>query len=77
MSMPTPKPAHVLYRTRRFAEMLKWYETVFGTRIVYSNPALAFVTFDEDHHRFAFADLDVVAPGCAWWRGGCAGAGRG
>lgn len=62
MPMPTPKPAHIVYRTRRFAEMLKWYETVFGTQVVYANDALAFVTFDDEHHRFAFANLDVIAP---------------
>ena len=62
MPMPTPKPAHIVDRTRRFAEMLKWYETVFGTHVVYANDALAFVTFDDEHHRFAFANLDVIAP---------------
>lgn len=53
---------HVLYRTRRFAEMLAWYATVFGARIQYQNPALAFLTFDDEHHRFAFADLCVIRP---------------
>lgn len=62
MPVPTPKPAHVVYRTRRFAEMLDWYAKVFGAHIVYQNPALAFLTFDQDHHRLAFADLDVIAP---------------
>lgn len=63
MPIPTPKPAHVVYRTRRFAEMLEWYETMFGTKVVYRNPALAFLAYDEEHHRFAFADLDLIAPG--------------
>lgn len=53
---------HVVYRTRRFAEMLQWYAAVFGARIQYQNPALAFLTFDEEHHRFAFADLGVIRP---------------
>lgn len=53
---------HVIYRTRRFAEMLTWYATVFGARIQYQNPALAFLTFDDEHHRFAFADLGVIRP---------------
>jgi catechol 2,3-dioxygenase-like lactoylglutathione lyase family enzyme len=43
--------------------MLEWYETVFGATVVYRNPALAFLAYDEEHHRFAFADLDVIAPG--------------
>ena len=53
---------HVVYRTRRFEEMLTWYATVFGAQIQYRNPALAFLTFDEEHHRFAFADLSVIRP---------------
>ncbi|MEE4350114.1 MAG: VOC family protein [Pacificimonas sp.] len=62
MPIPAPKPVHVVYRTRRPAAMLKWYQTVFGAKIVYRNEALAFATFDEEHHRFAFADLNVIAP---------------
>lgn len=54
--------AHVVYRTRRFAQMLAWYGTVFGAKVQYQNPALAFLTFDHEHHRFAFADLDVIRP---------------
>ena len=53
---------HVVYRIRRFEEMLSWYATVFGARVQYRNPALAFLTFDDEHHRFAFADLGVIRP---------------
>ena len=63
MSMVAPKPAHVVYRTRRMAEMLDWYAAVFGTEIVYRDPALAFLGYDEEHHRFAFADLNILSPG--------------
>jgi len=56
------KMAHVVYRTRRFDEMLQWYQTVFGARIQYQNPALAFATFDDEHHRFAFANLSLMQP---------------
>jgi catechol 2,3-dioxygenase-like lactoylglutathione lyase family enzyme len=62
MAMPSPQLAHVVYRTRQLPPMLQWYATVFGAKIVYRNPALAFVTFDDDHHRMAFADLTVIAP---------------
>ncbi len=54
--------AHVVYRTRRFAEMLEWYKTVFDARVQYRNEALAFLTYDEEHHRFAFADMNVLQP---------------
>jgi catechol-2,3-dioxygenase len=53
---------HIVYRTRRFDAMLGWYATVFGARVQYQNPALAFLTFDDEHHRFAFANLDVIRP---------------
>lgn len=56
------KFAHVVYRTRRFTQMLEWYKTVFGAEIKYKNEALAFLTYDEEHHRFAFADMSVLQP---------------
>ena len=55
--------AHVVYRTRRFEAMLAWYQAVFNTHVQSRNPALAFLTYDDEHHRFAFADLNVIHPG--------------
>ena len=61
--MPKPiKFAHVVYRTRRFKEMIEWYEKVFQAKVQYKNPLLAFLTYDEEHHRFAFINLDEVNP---------------
>jgi catechol 2,3-dioxygenase-like lactoylglutathione lyase family enzyme len=60
--MRPEKFVHVVYRTRRFEEMLAWYRTVFDAKVQYQNPALAFLTYDDEHHRFAFANLDVLAP---------------
>lgn len=54
--------AHVVYRTRRLTEMLDWYGTVFGARVQHRNPAMTFLTFDDEHHRFAFHDLAIVDP---------------
>lgn len=62
MAIPSPKLAHVVYRTHQLDAMLQWYRAVFGAEIVYRNPALAFLTFDDEHHRLAFADLAVIAP---------------
>jgi catechol-2,3-dioxygenase len=64
--MPRIRPrkfVHVVYRTRRFDEMVSWYESVFDARVQHRNPALAFLTYDDEHHRFAFANLDVLQPG--------------
>lgn len=57
------KLAHVVYRTRRFDEMLDWYQFVFDATVQHQNPALAFLTYDDEHHRFALANLDVLRPG--------------
>ncbi len=56
---------HVVYRTRRFEEMLEWYKTVFDAKVQHQNPALAFLTYDDEHHRFAFANLAALQPGGA------------
>jgi catechol-2,3-dioxygenase len=61
-SIRPTKFAHVVYRTRRFEQMLRWYETVFGARVQYQNPGLAFLTYDDEHHRFAFANMAVFQP---------------
>lgn len=63
--MPRVRPekfAHIVYRTRRYEQMLDWYKVVFDAEVQYENPALAFLTYDDEHHRFAFANLDVLKP---------------
>lgn len=62
MRIRPAKFVHVVYRTRRFSEMLEWYRTVFDATVQYQNPALAFLTYDGEHHRFAFANLDILHP---------------
>jgi len=61
-SIRPTKFAHVVYRTRRFEQMLRWYETVFGAKVQYQNPGLAFLTYDDEHHRFAFANMAAFQP---------------
>ena len=56
------KLAHVVYMTRRFDEMVSWYQTVFEAKVQYQNPAFAFLTYDDEHHRFAFANMEVISP---------------
>lgn len=61
-SIRPSKFAHVVYRTRRFGQMIEWYKTVFNATVQFENPVLAFLTYDDEHHRFAFADLSVIRP---------------
>ena len=63
MTVRPSKFVHVVYRTRRFEEMLAWYKTVFGAKVQYKDPAIAFLTYDEEHHRFAFVNMDLIDPG--------------
>lgn len=56
------KFVHVVYRTHRFDEMLAWYQFVFDAKVQYQNPILAFLTYDDEHHRFALINLDVLQP---------------
>jgi catechol 2,3-dioxygenase-like lactoylglutathione lyase family enzyme len=63
------KFAHVVYQTRRYDEMIAWYHVVFEAEVVHQDPALAFLTYDDEHHRFAFANLDILNPGGGSERG--------
>lgn len=58
----TPTFSHVVFMTRRFEAMKAWYMQVFGAEIVHGDPALAFLTYDDESHRFAIANLDVLKP---------------
>jgi len=63
--MPRIRPArfvHVVYRTRRFEQMIQWYETVFDAKVRYQNPVLAFLTYDDEHHRVALANMAAIQP---------------
>jgi catechol-2,3-dioxygenase len=64
--MAKPKKfAHVVYQTRRFDEMLGWYQKVFEASVAYQNPMLAFLTYDDEHHRFAFINMSAFKPNVA------------
>ena len=51
--VPT-KLAHYVIRAKRWDEMLSWYRTVFNLETSFEAPVIAFLTYDEEHHRIAF-----------------------
>lgn len=51
------KLAHVVRRTSRFEELVRWYCTVLGAEVVHSDGTLAFLTYDDEHHRIAIAGI--------------------
>lgn len=62
MPVSPAKFVHVVYRTRNYEKMVAWYQTVFGAKVQYQDPALAFLTYDDEHHRIAFINLGTVRP---------------
>ena len=67
------KFAHIVYNTHRFEEMIDWYARVFEARIQHRDDRLAFLTYDDEHHRFAFIDLGPAAEGAVERQPGEAG----
>lgn len=62
MTVPA-RLAHIVYMTRQYDAMIDWYRTVFKAEPVHADPALTFLAFDEENHRFAIANLDMFRPG--------------
>ncbi|HSD11379.1 MAG TPA: VOC family protein [Candidatus Binatia bacterium] len=62
MAAPS-KFAHVVYQTHRFEEMIEWYERVFEATIRHKDDKLAFLSYDDEHHRMAFLNLGPVENG--------------
>lgn len=44
--------AHYGLRTRDLAAAIDWYGKAFGARALFQSEMMAFMTFDEEHHRF-------------------------
>ncbi len=63
-AVPSTRPAYISHygiRAQRYKEMVQWYKTVFGAKIQHENEFLAFITFDEEHHRLViFEDAATV-----------------
>jgi len=55
------KFAHFVLRVRDLAESIQWYQTVLGMEIVHHAGMIAFLTYDDEHHRLALAQTPVAA----------------
>jgi len=59
------KLAHIVLRTKHYAEMVSWYETVLEAKPMVATPMATFLTYDDEHHRVAIInrpDLEDRAP---------------
>jgi catechol-2,3-dioxygenase len=52
--------SHAVLRTARLEEMVKWYTTVLNAQVLYRNDFIAFMTYDDEHHRIALAAFPGV-----------------
>jgi catechol-2,3-dioxygenase len=53
--------SHYGIRARQLREMIQWYGRIFGARVQHENEFLAFMTFDEEHHRLMiYEDPETV-----------------
>lgn len=54
--------AHFVLRTSRFEELVDWYQTVLGATPAFKNDLLAFLSYDEEHHRVAILAVPDLQP---------------
>src|SRR4029077_16867273 len=59
--MPPSKLAHLVFQTNRLPAMRDWYCAVVERHVIYENPQLCFVTYDDEHHRVALIDFGPLA----------------
>jgi catechol-2,3-dioxygenase len=60
--------AHFVLRVREIERSIAWYREVVGMQIVHHGGKLAFMSYDDEHHRVALVETPVeaeAAPGSA------------
>jgi catechol-2,3-dioxygenase len=54
--------AHIVFLTADLQKMIDWYCTVLGAEVVNRNDAIAFLTYDDEHHRIALISPPGIMP---------------
>ncbi|KAF4465951.1 glyoxalase Bleomycin resistance Dioxygenase [Fusarium albosuccineum] len=49
--------AHVVLRTSNYKPMVEFYKAFLGAQVSFENEVLAFLTYDEEHHRIAIGNI--------------------
>ena len=55
------KLAHVVLRTKQYPEMVSWWKTFLEAEARHENDFLAFLSYDDEHHRIAIAHMPHLA----------------
>jgi len=53
---------HVVLQTSQYEPMVAFYKTFLGAHATYENDHLAFLTYDEEHHRVAIVHMPSAKP---------------
>lgn len=60
--IPPAKLAHVVVRTSKFEEIVSWYKFVLSATPAFENEGIAFLAYDDEHHRIAVISMPGLAP---------------
>jgi len=60
--IPPARLAHVVLRSSNFDGLVNWYKTVLCANIAFSDGNLAFLAYDEEHHRIAVLNIPGLKP---------------
>jgi len=56
------KMAHFVVKTLNLAASVRWYKLVFQAEAIFDNGKLAFLYFDDEHHRIVIGELPGLDP---------------
>lgn len=54
------KFAHVVFRSAKFAEMVRFWKLLLNATAAFENEQVAFLRFDDEHHRLAFVNMPFL-----------------
>lgn len=56
------KLAHVVLRTSRMKELMAWYMLALNATVAHEGENIAFLAYDDEHHRIAFVNIPNLGP---------------
>lgn len=56
------KFAHVVLKTSRYRELLDWWLLVLDAKVRHGNDFISFISYDDEHHRLAIANIPGLSP---------------
>lgn len=56
------KLAHVVFRTSNYKQLVGWYKLVLNATPAFENEGIAFLAYDDEHHRIALINTPGLQP---------------